>query len=66
MFACVFPNNIFNEWDDIIKLDKNVMLLIKTATFSISTVMRLHSWLRHYATSRKVAGLSLDEVDFFN
>jgi hypothetical protein len=25
-----------------------------------------HSWLRHYATSRKVAGSSPDEVDFFN
>jgi hypothetical protein len=24
------------------------------------------SWLRYYATSRKVAGLSPDEVDFFN
>jgi hypothetical protein len=24
------------------------------------------SWLRHYATSRKVAGSSSDEVDFFN
>jgi hypothetical protein len=24
------------------------------------------SWLRHYATSRKVAGLSPGEVDFFN
>jgi hypothetical protein len=24
------------------------------------------SWLRHYATSRKVAGSSPDEVDFFN
>jgi hypothetical protein len=23
------------------------------------------SWLRHYATSRKVADLNLDEVDFF-
>jgi hypothetical protein len=28
--------------------------------------MRQHSWLRHSATSRKVAGLSPDEVDFFN
>jgi hypothetical protein len=24
------------------------------------------SWLRHYATRRKIAGSSLDEVDFFN
>jgi hypothetical protein len=24
------------------------------------------SWLRHYATRRKVAGSSPDEVDFFN
>jgi hypothetical protein len=24
-----------------------------------------HSWLRHYATSRKVVGSSRDEVDFF-
>jgi hypothetical protein len=24
------------------------------------------SWLRHYATSRKVAGSSPDEVDFFS
>jgi hypothetical protein len=24
-----------------------------------------HSWLRHYAKSRKVVGLSPDEVDFF-
>jgi hypothetical protein len=23
-------------------------------------------WFRHYATNRKVAGWSLDEVDFFN
>jgi hypothetical protein len=27
---------------------------------------RYHSWLRHYATSRKVAGSSPDEVDFFS
>jgi hypothetical protein len=27
---------------------------------------RQRSWLRHYATSRKVAGSSPDEVDFFN
>jgi hypothetical protein len=27
---------------------------------------RWHSWLRHYATSRKVTGSSPDEVDFFN
>jgi hypothetical protein len=27
---------------------------------------RQHSWLMHYATSRKVAGSSPDEVDFFN
>jgi hypothetical protein len=27
---------------------------------------RYRTWLRHYATSRKVAGLSPDEVDFFN
>jgi hypothetical protein len=27
---------------------------------------RKRSWLRHYATSRKVAGSSPDEVDFFN
>jgi hypothetical protein len=26
----------------------------------------LRSWLRHYATSRKVAGSSPDEVDIFN
>jgi hypothetical protein len=25
----------------------------------------ISNWLRHYATSRKVAGSSLDEVDFF-
>jgi hypothetical protein len=25
-----------------------------------------YSWLRHYATSWKVVGLSPDEVDFFN
>jgi hypothetical protein len=24
------------------------------------------SWLRHYATSRKVSGLSPDDVSFFN
>jgi hypothetical protein len=28
--------------------------------------MRQCSWLRYYATSRKVAGTSPDEVDFFN
>jgi hypothetical protein len=28
--------------------------------------MRYHSWLRHYATSQKVAGSNPDEVDFFN
>jgi hypothetical protein len=28
--------------------------------------MRECSWLRYYATSRKVAGSSADEVDFFN
>jgi hypothetical protein len=29
--------------------------------------MRQHSWLRHYVTSRKVAGLFLDKVTgFFN
>jgi hypothetical protein len=27
---------------------------------------RYRSWLRHYATSRKVAGSSPDDVDFFN
>jgi hypothetical protein len=27
--------------------------------------LRVHSWLRHYATSRKVAGSNPDEVDFF-
>jgi hypothetical protein len=27
---------------------------------------RLGSWLRHYATSKKVAGSSPDKVDFFN
>jgi hypothetical protein len=27
--------------------------------------MCLRSWLRHYATSLKVMGLSPDEVDFF-
>jgi hypothetical protein len=27
---------------------------------------RQRSWLRHYATSRKVAGCSQDEVDFYN
>jgi hypothetical protein len=27
---------------------------------------RKRSWLRHYATSWKVAGLSPDEVDSFN
>jgi hypothetical protein len=26
---------------------------------------RWYSWLRHYATSRKVAGSSPDEMDFF-
>jgi hypothetical protein len=28
--------------------------------------MRWRSWLRHYATSRKVAGSIPDEVEFFN
>jgi hypothetical protein len=28
--------------------------------------MQQCSWLRHYATSQKVAGLSHNEVDFFN
>jgi hypothetical protein len=27
---------------------------------------RWRSWLRHYATSRKVTGTSRDEVDIFN
>jgi hypothetical protein len=27
---------------------------------------RKRSWLRHYATSRKVAGSIIDEVDFLN
>jgi hypothetical protein len=27
---------------------------------------RKRSWLRHYATSQKVAGSSPDEVDFIN
>jgi hypothetical protein len=27
---------------------------------------RYCSWLRHYATSRKVAGSSPDDLDFFN
>jgi hypothetical protein len=27
---------------------------------------RLRSWLRQYATSRKVAGARLDEADFFS
>jgi hypothetical protein len=31
-----------------------------------TTAMRLRSWLRHYARSRKVAGSSPDEVDIFN
>jgi hypothetical protein len=30
-----------------------------------TVTQRLRSWLRHYATSRKVAGSSHDEVDFF-
>jgi hypothetical protein len=30
MFACVFPHNIFNELDDFIKLDKNIILFINT------------------------------------
>jgi hypothetical protein len=34
-------------------------------TFSGNTVS-ICSWLRHYATSWKVADLSPDEVDFFN
>jgi hypothetical protein len=29
-------------------------------------VTQQRSWLRHYATSRKVAGSNPDEVDFFN
>jgi hypothetical protein len=29
------------------------------------TLTRKRSWLRHYATSRRVAGSSPDEVDFF-
>jgi hypothetical protein len=32
----------------------------------ISTVTRQRSWWKHYATSRKVAGSTPDEVDFFN
>jgi hypothetical protein len=30
MFACVFPNNILNEWNDFINLDKNIIFLINT------------------------------------
>jgi hypothetical protein len=36
-----------------------LMLLLPRST-------RERSWLRHYATSRKVAGSSPDKVDFFN
>jgi hypothetical protein len=32
--------------------------------FSVGGTQR--SWLKHYATSRKVAGSSPDEVDFFH
>jgi hypothetical protein len=28
-------------------------------------IRRIHNWLRHYATGRKVAGSSPEEVDIF-
>jgi hypothetical protein len=37
------------------------MKLVKLIDFLISS----RSWLKHYATSRKVAGSSPDEVDSF-
>jgi hypothetical protein len=39
--------------------------LIGTTTRDWNTRTR-NSWLSHYATSRKVAGSSPDEVDFFS
>jgi hypothetical protein len=43
---------------------KRDFIIIYIALFYIEGTRR--SWLRHYATSRKVTGLSPDEVDFFN
>jgi hypothetical protein len=34
-------------------------------TYNYNGGTRKRSWLRHYATSRKVVGSSPDEVDFF-
>jgi hypothetical protein len=47
----------------------NLLLLPPSLFMLLSSVRggtRQRSWLRHYATSRKVAGSKPDEVDFFN
>jgi hypothetical protein len=41
-----------------------VLLLSKSQYLQTCWGVRYRSWLRHYATSRKVAGSSTDEVDF--
>jgi hypothetical protein len=45
----------------LLHLKRVVSLLTPLKTFKLCLIL----WLRHYATNRKVAGSSPDEVDFF-
>jgi hypothetical protein len=47
-------------------VDKLAMSQVFSEYSGFPRGMRKHSWLRHFATSRKVAGSSPYEVDFFN
>jgi hypothetical protein len=62
--------NVDVELIDVVQIIiRHRILLYMSLSFVVllkSGGTRLRSWLRHYATSRKVAGSSPDEVDFFN
>jgi hypothetical protein len=49
---------------DIPMMDEGLLYVLYM--YSPAQGMQQRSWLRHYATSRKVTGSSPNEVDFFN
>jgi hypothetical protein len=52
----------FGQTDGLPLLNPSYLTILDHPVMSHPT---LRSWLRHYATSRKVVGSSNDEVDFF-
>jgi hypothetical protein len=65
-FRCVWTQIFLFYINNIHFYLNNGLLLYLAVTYHLYGLLEVPSWLRHYATSRKVAGSSPDEVDFFN